>query len=88
MTSGDVFHKIRFLVIDKVGNAAYGFSESCISFYFTTDDPDNTDFLCVHLLHPPSLHQTDQENDAAEGQLDGHSRPNTWQSVGCCQQGC
>ena len=33
MTSGDVFHKIRFLVIDKVGNAAYGFSESCILFF-------------------------------------------------------
>jgi len=94
MTSGDVFHKIRFLVIDKVGNAAYGFSESCILFYLTSYILHLTSSLLhltssiSHLPHPSALHQTNQEDDTTEGQFDGHSCPNTWQSVSCGQNGC
>ena len=52
MTSGDVFHKIRFLVIDKVGDAASGlFRELHFSLY-TADYADYTDSV-IFFIHPP-----------------------------------
>ena len=56
MTSGDVFHKIRFLVIDKVENAAFGFSESCIHFYllsYISPQPS-----AIFFIHPPCIRRS------------------------------